>query len=35
VLIRDAQGVKPGDIIKVKIEDADDYDLYGVPVQAA
>lgn len=35
VLLRDAHGLKPGDIVQVKIEDADDYDLYGVPVQAA
>jgi ribosomal protein S12 methylthiotransferase len=35
VLIRDAKGVKPGDIIQVKIEDADDYDLYGVPAAKA
>ncbi len=35
VFLRDAKGVKPGDIIRVKIEDADDYDLFGVPVSNA
>lgn len=32
VLLRDAGSVQPGDVISVQIEDADDYDLYGVPV---
>lgn len=32
VLLRDAGNTKAGDIIQVHIEDADDYDLYGVPV---
>lgn len=32
VYLRDAGHLKQGDIIKVKIEDADDYDLFGVPV---
>jgi ribosomal protein S12 methylthiotransferase len=33
VYLRDvAQDVKVGDILSVKIEDAEDYDLYGVPV---
>lgn len=33
VLLRDVpSSVKIGDVIKVKIEDADDYDLFGVPV---
>jgi ribosomal protein S12 methylthiotransferase len=31
VLLRDAGGLKPGDIIPVTIEDADEHDLYGVP----
>jgi ribosomal protein S12 methylthiotransferase len=31
VLIRDAEGVAPGDIIPVRIENADAFDLYGVP----
>ena len=34
VQLRDAVGVQPGDIIAVEIEDADDYDLYGVPVNS-
>jgi ribosomal protein S12 methylthiotransferase len=32
VLLRDAGDVQPGDIVQVSVEDADDYDLYGVPV---
>lgn len=32
VLLRDAAGHAPGDLIQVRIEDADEYDLYGVPV---
>lgn len=32
VYLRDAGHLKQGDIVKVKIEDADDYDLFGVPV---
>lgn len=31
VYLRDAHGVKVGDIVNVLIEDADAYDLYGVP----
>jgi len=31
VYLRDAQGLEPGDIIKVVIEDADEHDLFGVP----
>ena len=31
VHLRDAGGLKPGDIVPVEIEDADDYDLFGVP----
>jgi ribosomal protein S12 methylthiotransferase len=34
VLLRDAPTAKPGDIIKVLIEDADAFDLFGVPTQA-
>jgi ribosomal protein S12 methylthiotransferase len=30
VYLRDAENLKPGDIVNVRIEDADDYDLYGV-----
>lgn len=33
VHLRDAGDVQPGDIIRVDIEDADDHDLFGVPVQ--
>jgi ribosomal protein S12 methylthiotransferase len=32
VFLRDAGRYAPGDIISVKIEEADDHDLYGVPV---
>ena len=32
VHLRDAQGLKTGDIISVLVEDSDDHDLFGVPV---
>ena len=32
VLLRDAGGLKPGDIVDVLVEDADEHDLFGVPV---
>ncbi|WP_323029467.1 30S ribosomal protein S12 methylthiotransferase RimO [Castellaniella defragrans] len=32
VLLRDAAGRAPGDLVQVRIEDADEYDLYAVPV---
>jgi ribosomal protein S12 methylthiotransferase len=32
VLLRDAHGAKPGDILSVMVEDADAFDLFGVPV---
>jgi ribosomal protein S12 methylthiotransferase len=32
VHLRDAGGLSPGDIVPVRIEDADEADLYGVPV---
>ncbi len=32
VLLRDAPGARPGDIRTVLIEDADEFDLFGVPV---
>jgi ribosomal protein S12 methylthiotransferase len=35
VHLRDARGRVPGDIITVLIEDADDHDLFGVPVTQA
>ena len=31
VFLRDAGGLKPGDVAMVTIEDADEHDLYGVP----
>jgi ribosomal protein S12 methylthiotransferase len=31
VHLRDAGGLKPGDIVSVEVEDADEHDLYGVP----
>jgi ribosomal protein S12 methylthiotransferase len=31
VHLRDAGGLKPGDIVKAKIEDSDEHDLFGVP----
>jgi ribosomal protein S12 methylthiotransferase len=34
VFLRDAGHLKQGDIVKVTVEDADDYDLYAVPVSA-
>jgi ribosomal protein S12 methylthiotransferase len=30
VHLRDAGGLKPGDIVRVRVEDADEHDLYGV-----
>jgi ribosomal protein S12 methylthiotransferase len=32
VFLRDAGHLKQGDIVKVEIEDADEHDLYGVPL---
>jgi ribosomal protein S12 methylthiotransferase len=32
VHLRDAAGSKPGDILRVLVEDADEHDLFGVPV---
>ncbi|WP_294395283.1 30S ribosomal protein S12 methylthiotransferase RimO [uncultured Sphingomonas sp.] len=32
VHLRDAFGLTPGDVVRVEIEDADDHDLFGVPV---
>jgi ribosomal protein S12 methylthiotransferase len=31
VHLRDAGGLKPGDIASVRVEDSDEHDLYGVP----
>jgi len=35
VHLRDAGGLKPGDIVSVRVEDADEHDLYGVPLERA
>jgi ribosomal protein S12 methylthiotransferase len=32
VHLRDAEGLKPGDIVRVAVEDADEHDLFGVPL---
>jgi ribosomal protein S12 methylthiotransferase len=32
VHLRDARGLKPGDFVKVRVEDADEHDLFGVAV---
>jgi ribosomal protein S12 methylthiotransferase len=32
VHLRDAGGLQPGDVVSVRVEDADEHDLYGVPV---
>lgn len=34
VFLRDAGHLSPGDIVRVEIEEADEHDLYGVPVAA-
>jgi ribosomal protein S12 methylthiotransferase len=31
VHLRDAGGLKPGDLVTIQVEDADEHDLYGVP----
>src|SRR5690349_6873726 len=31
VHLRDAGGLQPGDIVRVRVEDSDEHDLYGVP----
>jgi len=31
VHLRDAGGLSPGDIVRARVEDADEHDLYGVP----
>ena len=35
VHLRDAGGLSPGDIVAVRIEDSDEHDLYGVPLETA
>ena len=32
VHLRDSGGLKPGDIVPVRIEESDEHDLFGVPV---
>ena len=32
VHLRDAGGLKPGDIVRVRVEDADEHDLFGAPL---
>jgi ribosomal protein S12 methylthiotransferase len=34
VHLRDSGHLAPGDIVKARVEDADEHDLYGVPVSA-
>ena len=34
VHLRDAAGLKPGDIVSVKVEDSDEHDLYGAPISS-
>jgi ribosomal protein S12 methylthiotransferase len=33
VHLRDAGGLEPGDIVRVRVEDADEHDLYAVPTE--
>jgi ribosomal protein S12 methylthiotransferase len=35
VHLRDAPGLTPGDIVSVEVEDADEYDLFGVPIASS
>jgi ribosomal protein S12 methylthiotransferase len=35
VHLRDAGGLQPGDIVNVRVEDSDEHDLYGVPLEVA
>jgi ribosomal protein S12 methylthiotransferase len=35
VHLRDAGGLEPGDIVQVRVEDSDEHDLYGVPLEIA
>ena len=35
VRVKSARGVKPGDLIRVKVTASDDYDLVAKPVKAA
>ena len=33
VHLRDAGGLQPGDIASVRVEDSDEHDLFGVPLE--
>jgi len=33
VHLRDSSGAKPGDLVAVRVEDADEHDLFGVPLE--
>jgi ribosomal protein S12 methylthiotransferase len=35
VHLRDAGGLQPGDIVQVRVEESDDHDLFGVPLDIA
>jgi len=35
VFLDDAKNIKPGDMVKVTINDSDEYDLFGTPAEAA
>jgi ribosomal protein S12 methylthiotransferase len=35
VHLRDAGGLQPGDIVQVRVEDSDEHDLFGVPLELA
>lgn len=35
VIIHEADGIKPGDMVAVKVTDSDEYDLFGVPAAVA
>ena len=31
VIVHEATGIKPGDMVSVRVTDSDEYDLFGVP----
>ena len=35
VIIHEAEGIKPGDMVSVTVTDSDEYDLFGVPAAVA
>jgi len=35
VHLRDAQSLRPGDIVAVRVEESDEHDLFGVPLDLA